>query len=83
MLRAQAGTRAREGGPLVTFAPYSPFPTLCRPGACETVSGWLRCQDCGQPLRPRDDGKGWNCYGCDVLVTDDKELRKRFGGDGE
>jgi len=67
----------------MSFTPYNPNPTLLRPRSCETVSGWLRCPECGQALWPRDDERGWNCYPCDILVTDDGELRKRYGGDDD
>lgn len=60
------------------WQPYNPNPVLLCPRSCETVSGWMRCPDCGNALRPRDDGRGWNCYPCDVLVTDDAELRRKY-----
>lgn len=66
----------------MNFAPYNPHPLLYRPSECATVSGWLRCNECGRPLRPRDDMRGWNCYGCDVLVTDDIELRRKYAPEG-
>lgn len=65
----------------MSWQPYSPHPILVLPRECQIISGYLHCNECGRPLRPRDDGRGWNCYGCDVLVSDDKELRAKFGGE--